>query len=114
MDGHHYFFSVDNSLPLPSSSVHPPSRPLIASTNQRQIQRERETEGELLGREDGGRKKRRGATVPGGEKRTAGEKRGWLRPARNYYYYYYYAAVKPGEWWPKTIPRALPLLLTAL
>lgn len=112
MDGHHYFFSVDNSLPLPSSSVHPPSRPLIASTNQRQIQRERETEGELLGREDGGRK-RRGATVPGGEKRTAGEKRGWLRPARNYYYYYY-AAVKPGEWWPKTIPRALPLLLTAL
>lgn len=113
MDGHHYFFSVDNSLPLSSSSVHPPpSRPLIASTNQRQIQRERETEGELLGREDGGRK-RRGATVPGGEKRTAGEKRGWLRPARNYYYYYY-AAVKPGEWWPKTIPRALPLLLTAL
>ena len=23
-------------------------------------------------------------------------------------------AVKPGEWWPKTIPRALPLLLTGL
>lgn len=113
MDGHHYFFSVDNSLPLPSSSVHPPlASPYSFNKPTPNTERERETEGELLGREDGGRK-RRGATVPGGEKRTAGEKRGWLRPARNYYYYYY-AAVKPGEWWPKTIPRALPLLLTAL
>ncbi|KAG7199713.1 hypothetical protein KM043_014300 [Ampulex compressa] len=39
---------------------------------------------------------------------AGGGQRAWLRPlARTY-------AVKLGEWCPKTIPRALPLLLTGL